>query len=127
METVILEKIVIPVAITLGAWIWAKVTGKREEKKENRSLLDDIVENFIYELLDKYPLKVDVETYLKHSRAYIEERIWKIAAKRGVPRNKTTEKLLHAAIERGTRLLASEVNKLRAMNEQRRHEMEMNK
>lgn len=123
--SLLVEKLAVPAVLTLGAWVWAKVTGKREQKKEDRSVLDDIVENIIYELLDKYPLGVGVETYLKNSRGYITERIWSVAAKRGIPRNKVTEQLFNAALERGTKLLAREINELRKMSELRRHELEM--
>lgn len=123
--SLLVEKLAVPAVLTLGAWVWAKVTGKREEKKERRSVLDDIVENMIYELLDRYPLGVEVETYLKSSRGYVEKYIWSVAAKRGIPRNKATELLASAAIERGTRLLAREVAELRKLNEQRKHELEI--
>lgn len=121
----LLEKLAIPAAVTIGTWIWAKVTGKKEQKRETRSILDDIVENIIYELLDKYPLGVEVETYLKNSRGYIAQKIWTVATKRGIPRNKVTEQLFNAALERGTKLLAHEITELRKMNEQRKHELEM--
>ena len=121
----IIDKLAIPVLLTVGGWVWTRIRGKDKDISEARSLLDDIVENFIYELLDKYPLNVSVETYLKGSRAYIEQEVWKAASKRGIPRNKTTERLLHAAIERGTAILAKEVARLRQLDEERRHEREM--
>lgn len=123
--SLILSKLIIPGAVAVGGWLWSRVTKKKEEKAESRSILDDIVENIIYELLDKYPLGVDVETYLKNSRGYITEKIWAVATKRGIPRNKVTEQLFNAALERGTKLLAREVTELRKLNEQRKHELEL--
>lgn len=123
----LVEKLAVPAVLTLGAWVWARVTGKREEKKESRSILDDIVENLIYELLDTYPLGVNVETYLKSSRGYITQKIWSIAQKRGIPRNKVTEQLFNAALEQGTKLLAREVSELRKIQERRKHELELQK
>lgn len=124
---VIIDKLVIPAVVALGAWAWNRVTKKKEEKKESRSILDDIVENFIWELLDKYPLGVDVETYLKNSRGYISAEIWKVASKRGIPRNKATEALFNAALERGTTILSKEIIELRKLNDQRKHELELNR
>jgi len=112
---VIIDKVAIPALLTVGAWLWSRVTKKKEEKSETRSLIDDIVENLIYELLDVYPLNVNVETYLKNSRGYIDKYIWTVAKKRGIPRNKTTERLANLAIERGTKLLAKEINNLRTI------------
>lgn len=121
----LVEKLGIPAAITLGTWVWSHTLGKKEKKQENRSVLDDIVENFVYEMLDKYPLNVDVETYLKNSRGYIEKYIWTVAQKRGIPRNKATELLFNAALERGTKLLGQEIAELKKTNEQRKHELEV--
>jgi hypothetical protein len=116
--TLLLDKLVIPAAVTLAGWVWHRYTSKKDNRKEARSLLDDIVENLIYEQLDRYPLGVDVETYLKASRGFIEREVWKVAAKRGLPRNAATEALLHAAIERGTKLLAVEITRLRQLRDQ---------
>jgi len=108
--------VVIPIVVSLAGWLWHQVRGdKKQQTEQHRSVLDDIVENFIYELLDKYPLGVDVETYLKNSRGYIESKIWEVAQKRGIPKNKVTEALFHAALERGSVILAQEVARLRQM------------
>lgn len=109
--TWVTQNIGIPLALSVGGWLWHKIRG--EKKTAQRSVLDDVVDQFVYEQLDRYPLGVDVETYLKNSRGYFEKYIWDVAQKRGIPRNKTTELLVHAAIERGGKLLAEEVSRLR--------------
>jgi hypothetical protein len=120
--SLILNKLIIPAAVTIGAYAWNRITKRKETKQEQRTLLDEIVENFIYELLDVYPLNVPVETYLKNSRGYIDRRLWMVAEKRGIPRNKATERLAHIAIERGTKLLSREILKLKNYNAQLRGE-----
>ena len=105
--------VILPIVFSGLAWLYHKARG--DTKQAHKSLFDDIVENFIYEMLDKYPLNVSVDTYLKSSRQYIEKEIWKVAQKRGIPKNSTTEKLLHSAMERGTAILSREINNLKKL------------
>lgn len=112
--------VVVPVVVSLAGWLYHLWRGDQKSQAKatdtrNASVMDSIVDNFIYSLLDKYPLGVDVDTYLKNSRKYIEEKIWDVAQKRGIPKNATTELLFHAALERGSVLLAQEVSKLRQL------------
>jgi len=119
--SLILDKLIIPAVVTIGAYAWNHITKRKENREDHSSLLDEIAENLIYELVDVYPLNVPVETYLQNSRGFLREKLWKVASgKYGIPRNKTTERLADIAIERSTKLLAAEIIKLKNYNEQLR-------
>jgi len=93
-------------------WLYHKASGKKAESIT--SIIDSIINNFVHELLDSYvPANGDVTEYLKKARKYIEDRIWIVLAKRKVPKNSITVKLVHEATERCTAWLASEVREIR--------------
>jgi hypothetical protein len=103
---------VFAVVTTVGAWLYSKASGKKSESVS--SIISNIVNNFVHELLDSYvPSNGDVAEYLKKSRKYIEERIWTVLAKRKIPKNSTTIKLVHEATERCTLWLATEIREIR--------------
>lgn len=100
----------------IGGYLWHLLhKGKKEAKQRESSVLDDIVTSIVYELLDKYPLNVPVEIYLKNSRGFLEAKIWDVAKKRGIPKNRITTALVHAAIERGGAMMAAELQRMREL------------
>jgi hypothetical protein len=103
---------VVTVVTTVGGWLWNKARGKKAESLQ--SIIASMIDNLVHELVDNYSGNTSVADYLKTARKYIDERAWIVLKKRGVPRNATTEKFLHQAIERGTSWLASEVRSLKA-------------
>ena len=92
---------------TLGTWAWAR--GKQTQSFSSSNIIDDIMENFLHELLDDYNETDKIATYLNHARDFVEKQAWKVLAKRKIPRNAVTERLLHAAIERMTAKLANKI------------------
>jgi hypothetical protein len=103
---------VFAVVTTVGAWLYNKASGKKSESVS--SVVGSVINNFVHELLDSYvPANGDVTEYLKKSRKYIEERIWVVLAKRKIPKNSTTIKLVNEATERSTSWLASEIRDIR--------------
>jgi hypothetical protein len=89
-------------------WLYNKASGKKSESVN--SIIDSIINNFVHELLDSYvPGDGDVTEYLKKARKYIEDRIWTVLSKRGIPKNSLSIKLVHEATERCTAWLASEI------------------
>jgi hypothetical protein len=103
---------VLAVVGTAAAWLYHKASGKKNESIS--SIINNIINNFVHELLDSYlPASGDVTEYLKKSRKYIEDRIWIVLAKRNIPKNSTTARLVHEATERCTSWLASEVREAR--------------
>ena len=92
---------------SLATWFYHKVKG--DKKVSMSSLLDDIVGNILHEFLDDYNDEPMTE-YLDKARKYLDDNLWAIAQKRGIPRG-LYDLLVHAAIERGTKWLADEVAK----------------
>lgn len=104
--------IVASVAVAGLTWVWNQARGKK--KASQTDVLSNVMENFVQELADRYtPASGDVTEYLKRARKYIDERMWPVLAKRGIPKNKTTQTLANAALERATAWLGAEVRKLR--------------
>lgn len=104
--------VVLPVVFTVGGWIWNRIRG--EKKTDQRSTIGSVMDNFVYELLDKYSANGgEVASYLKSSRKYLQEHLWPALQKRGIKPNATTVRLVNEAIERGTAVLAKEVADLR--------------
>jgi len=103
---------VLAVVGTAATWLYHKASGKKSESLN--SIVSNIINNFVHELLDSYvPANGDVTEYLKKSRKYIEDRIWIVLSKRKIPKNSTTIKLVHEATEKSTSWLASEVREIR--------------
>ena len=104
--------IVLPIFATGLGWIWNKIRG--EKKQDTRSIIDSVIGNFVHEMLDRYSLDSgDVSAYLKRARKFVDDRIWDVLKKRGVPKNKLTIQFVNAALERGTAELGKEVAKIR--------------
>lgn len=105
--------VALTVVTTVGGWLWNKARGKKVESLQ--SIISSVIDNLVHELIDNYSSgNSNVTEYLKTARKYIDDRAWTVLKKRGIPRNATTEKFLHQAIERGTSWLAGEVRSLRA-------------
>lgn len=96
---------------TLGTWVYHKIRGEKTDSFS--SIIGHVMDNFIAELMDQYVPTEDVTAYLKKARDYIEERVWTVLSKRGVPRIPLTESLVHSAIEKGTAYLGNELAKRR--------------
>ena len=104
--------VVITVVGGAATWLYHKASGKKSESLS--SIVTSILNNLANELLDSYvPSNGDVTEYLKKSRTYIEERVWKILTKRKIPKNSTTIKLVHQATEKSTAWLAGEIREIR--------------
>ena len=83
---------------TVAYWLYNKARGKKTETFEQT--IGHAFDNFAAELLDTYLPTEDAIAFMKRARLYIEERAWRVLAKRGVPRNKLTEQFVHKGIER---------------------------
>lgn len=99
--------VVLPVLFTVGGWLWHKVAGKKANTIERT--VKGAIGSILAELVDIIPPGVRVETYLKTSRGYVEKYVWKALQKRGIPKNKTTEKLVNMVLEEATHELADEL------------------
>ncbi len=103
---------VLAIATTVGAWIWNKANGKKTESIT--SIVNSIIDNFGHEFMDSYVTKNENLTeYLKLAREYINDRIWIVLTKKGIPKNSTTIKLVDAASERTTVWMAEEIRDIR--------------
>lgn len=103
--------VVIPIVSVPVLWLIGKIRG--DQKSSWRNIVTSVIDNLTAELLDHYDAEEgSVEDYLKTARAYIDKRVWAVLTKRGVPRNKWTEAVLHEAIEKGTAWLGNEIAKL---------------
>lgn len=104
---------VLSLLASVGGWVWDRARGR--ETASFTSTIKSAVDNFIVELLDNAPsddavvMEGYVEKYMNRARDYIENRVWSALKKRGVPRNKLTERLLHESIEAGTARLGREL------------------
>lgn len=99
--------VVIPVLATVGAWLYHKVAGKRAETVDR--IVSGVVGSILAEIVDHVPSSVPVETYLKGARQYVEDRVWKVLQKRGVPKNAMTTKIVHAALEQAVESLGKKL------------------
>lgn len=99
--------IVIPVVTTVGAWLWRKVAGKKANDIERT--IKGAIGSLLAEVIDMVPPGVSVEQYLKTSRGYVEKYVWRALQKRGIPKNKTTEKIVHMVLEEAAHELADEL------------------
>lgn len=103
--------VVLPVLGVVATWVWNRAHG--DKTAIWRSLIDSILHTFMVELLDKYDPKTDVAAFLTRARTEVESKVWTVLAKRGVPRNPTTERWVHEAIEKASAWLGNEAAKLR--------------
>ncbi len=99
--------VVVPVVVTVGGWLWRKVRGEKQTKVERT--IKAAIGSILAEVVDLVPAGVSIETYLKTSRGYVEKYVWKALEKRGIPKNKATEKIVHMCIEEAARELAEEL------------------
>lgn len=105
--------VVLPVLFTVGGWLWSKVAGKKANTIERT--VKGAIGSILAELVDIIPAGVPVEQYLKTSRGYVEKYVWKALQKRGIPKNKTTEKIVHMILEESTLELAQEMAARRSL------------
>ncbi len=104
--------VLIPTVLVLGTWLWKKVRG--EKNQTVNQIVDSVIENFAHEILDRYTVGAgNTAEYLKRVRKYIEERIWEVLAKRGVPKNGVTVSLVNQATERWTAWVGNQVTQIR--------------
>ena len=103
--------VLIPTVLTLGGWLWHKIRGEKTQTLSQ--IVKTVFDNFAHEMLDKASVQDDVTEYLKKARKYMEERMWTVLKKRGVPKNRVTEKLAHEAIEKSTVWLAGKIRELK--------------
>jgi hypothetical protein len=99
--------VVVPVLLTVGGWLYHKIAGKNAETLER--IVAGVIGSILSEIVDHVPSSVPVETYLKGARLYVEDRVWKVLQKRGVPKNATTEKLVHMALEEAVNQLGKKL------------------
>lgn len=99
--------IVLPVVFSAGVWLWHKATGKKGDALERT--IKGAIGSILSEVVDLVPANVPVEQYLKTSRGYVEKYVWKALEKRGIPRNKMTEKIVNMCIEEAARELGAEL------------------
>jgi hypothetical protein len=99
--------VVVPVLVTVGGWLYSKVRGKKTDTIE-RTIKGAIIA-LLSEVVDLVPAGVPIEKYLKNSRSYVEKYVWSALTKRGIPRNKTTERIVHMALEEATSELAKQL------------------
>lgn len=96
-----------PVVLTVGTWLWHKVAGKKADGIERT--IKAAIGSILSEVVEIVPPGVKIEDYLKRSRAYVEKYAWTALTKRGIPKNKTTEKIVNMCIEEAARELGEEL------------------
>ena len=101
---------------SVGGWLWHKARGEATSSfaETINGAIDSIVFEMFGELTDDEASRANVQGYLASIRARVERHVWTVLAKRNVPRNPTTERLVHAAIERASGMLARELAERRA-------------
>lgn len=83
---------------TIGTWVYHKLRG--DKVKSFGDTIAQVLNNFVPELLDTYASSEDIATFMGRARKFIESKAWMVLSKRGVPRNKLTEGLLHQGVEK---------------------------
>jgi len=109
--------VALPVVLTAAGWLWHKITGKKADGIERT--IKAAIGSILAEVVDIVPAGVPVEEYLKRSRVYVEKYVWTALQKRGIPKNKTTEKIVHMCIEEAGRELGEQLAASRKKAQQR--------
>ena len=99
---------------TLGTWLWHKVSGQTRDQANK--IVNAVIDNLLTQLMASLPdpaHSVSIDQYIKNASAWMESEVWSLLAKRGVPRNSTTEAYVHEAIVRADTALRPRVQQRR--------------
>lgn len=102
--------VVLPILGTVFVALWHKIKGDKKESWS--SIIADIVKNLARDYLDRYKRgEMTYAQFANNARDDIEKMFWKVAEKRGVPKNSVTTPLFNAAIEKVILWLVDELYK----------------
>lgn len=101
------NNVVTAALVSLAVWSWHKLRG--EKASTWQEAVTGAVTSLAAEALDQWVPGGTLADGLAFVRQYVEASVWKVLAKRNIPRNSITEPIVHAAVESVTAGLANDI------------------
>lgn len=98
---------------TAATWAYRRMVGKQQASF--KSTINSAIDALVLEVFDDATIsdgdlaRVNLQGFLRAARDRAEKTIWAVMVKRGIPRNPTTERYVHEAIERASAELGKEL------------------